>query len=209
MIPMVLSLFILEGKSRLVVGYILVGTTVCIYISEINGVIFETIDRDMLYFCTTISPITEEIIKALPVLFYAFFFSNDRKKLVQSSFAVGLGFAIMENMFILTRILETGEGLDLLWVIIRGFGAGLMHSVCTVMVGLGIAFVRKKRKLFVCGTLSLLMLAITYHSLYNTIVMSEYRYFGFVLPLLTYIQILNIYIRSKGKRAEKEGELVE
>ncbi|MBQ1780835.1 MAG: PrsW family intramembrane metalloprotease, partial [Bacteroidales bacterium] len=89
-----------------------------------------------------------------PVLFYAFFFSDNRKKLVQISFAVGLGFAILENMIMLTQNLDS---LDIIWAIIRGFGAGLMHSVCTVAVGMGISFVRKKKKLFYCGTISLLM----------------------------------------------------
>ena len=192
LIPMILSLLILEKRSRLVIGYILIGTTVCLFISEVNGILYEYLNRDMLYFCTTVSPITEEIIKALPVLFFAFFFSDNRQKLVQASFSVGLGFAILENMIMLTQNMNT---LDISWAIIRGFGAGLMHSICTMAVGLGISFVKKKRKLFYCGTLALLMLAITYHAIYNTIVMSEYKYFGFVLPVSTYIPILFFYMR--------------
>ena len=194
LIPMILSLFILEKKERLVIGYILVGTTVCLFISEVNGLLYGVLDRNMLYFCTTVSPVTEEIIKALPVLFYAFFFSDNRKKLVQISFAVGLGFAILENMIMLTQNLDS---LDIIWAIIRGFGAGLMHSVCTVAVGMGISFVRKKKKLFYCGTISLLMMAITYHAIYNTIVMSPYKYFGFVLPFMTYLPILLFYSKRK------------
>ena len=48
----------------------------------------------MLYYTTTISPIVEEIVKALPVLIYAFAVSSDRDRLISISFAVGLGFAI-------------------------------------------------------------------------------------------------------------------
>ncbi|MCR4605070.1 MAG: PrsW family intramembrane metalloprotease [Eubacterium sp.] len=202
LIPMLLSLFILEKRSRLVVGYILIGMTSCLFVSEINGYLYDDMNKDMLYFCTTVSPITEEIVKGIPILFYAFFVSNNRSKLVQASFAVGLGFAILENMIILTQNID---GITLSWAIIRGFGAGLLHSVCTVAVGLGISFVRMKKKLFVCGTIALLMLAMTYHAIYNTIVMSEYKYFGFVLPLVTYIAILVLYlVIRKAPKKEKQ-----
>lgn len=196
LIPMLLSLFIMEKKSRLTVCYILIGTTICLFASEINTLLYRIIERDYTYYCTTISPIVEELLKAFPVLFYALVFSDNRQKLAQSAFALGLGFAIMENMSMLTQNIEMGvNDVDISWAIIRGFGAGLMHSISTVMVGIGISFVKKKKKLFYCGTLSLLMLAITYHSIYNTLVMSEYKYFGIILPICTYVPILYFYLR--------------
>lgn len=195
-VPMLLSLFILQKRARLVIGYILVGATLCLFTSELNGAIYSFMGVDRLYFCTTVSPLTEEIIKALPVLFYAFFISDNRRKLVEASFAAGLGFAILENMIMVSQNIDT---ISIAWALVRGFGAGLMHSVCTVAVGMGISFVRKKKKLFYCGTLALLMLAVTYHAIYNTIVMSPYKFFGFALPLSTYIPILYFYFK-KAKR---------
>jgi len=196
LIPMLLSLFIMEKKSRLVVEFILIGTTVCLIIGYLNAYLYNTIGKSMLYFSTTISPINEELIKAIPLLIYAIIFSDDRQKLVQSAFAVGLGFAIMENVSILTQNIGfDSASVDISWAIIRGFGAGLMHSICTVMVGIGISFVRKKKKLFYTGTLALLMLAITYHAIYNTLVMSQYKYLGVILPLCTYVPILYFYLK--------------
>ena len=194
LIPMVLSLFIMGKKSRLVVGYVLIGTTVCILASELNTHIYLGLGKDMLYFSTTVAPVTEEILKALPILFYALIISDDRQKLAQSAFAVGLGFAIMENVIMITQNLYS---VDIKWAIMRGFGASLMHSICTVAVGIGISFVRKRKKLFYCGTLSLLMLAITYHSIYNTLVMSPQKYYGVILPICTYIPILFFSIKRK------------
>lgn len=194
LIPMVLSLFIMEKKSRLVVGYVLIGTTVCILASELNTHIYFGLGKDMLYFSTTVSPVTEEILKALPILFYALIISDDRQKLAQSAFAVGLGFAIMENVIMITQNLYS---VDIKWAIMRGFGASLMHSICTVAVGIGISFVRKRKKLFYCGTLSLLMLAVTYHSIYNTLVMSPQKYFGVLLPICTYIPLLVFSLKRK------------
>lgn len=198
-IPMLLSLFVLEKKARLIVGYIIVGTTVCLFVSEVNGILYNMIDRSLLYYCTTISPATEELVKALPVLYLAIFFTDNRRTLIQISFAVGLGFAIMENCIILVQNIDS---ITITWAVIRGIGAGLMHSVCTMAVGIGISFVKKKRKLFYCGTVALLMMAITYHAIYNTIVMSDYKYFGFILPLATYIPILIVLTRDK-KRARQ------
>lgn len=194
LIPMALSLFIMQKKSRLTVAFILIGTTVCLLASEVNNHVYLNINRDMLYFTTTVAPVTEELLKALPILLYALFISDDRQKLAQSAFAVGLGFAIIENMIMITQNLYS---VDIKWAIMRGFGASLMHSICTVAVGIGISFVRKKKKLFYCGTLSLLMLAITYHSIYNTLVMSPHKYFGILLPICAYIPILFFSFKRK------------
>ena len=202
LIPMLLSLFILGKRERLVVGYILLGASICLALSELNTVLFRMTGSDMLYFVTTISPITEELGKALPVLVFAFFFSSEREKLVQISFAVGLGFAIMENMILFTQNLND---ISISWAIIRGFGAGLMHSVCTVAVGIGISFVRTRKKLFYCGTAALLMMSITYHAIYNTIAMSQYRFYGVLLPILTYLPILIFFVKRGRKiRPEKQ-----
>lgn len=194
LIPMLLSLFIMQKKSRLVVAFILTGTTVCLIAGEINNRIYLAVGKDMLYFTTTVSPVTEELLKALPILLFALFISDNRQKLAQSAFAVGLGFAIMENMIMITQNLYS---VDIKWAIMRGFGASLMHSICTVAVGIGISFVRKRKKLFYCGTLSLLMLAVTYHSIYNTLVMSPQKYFGVLLPICTYIPLLVFSLKRK------------
>ena len=98
MIPMLLSLFVMEKKARTLICFILTGCTVCLFVSELNGLLYLMLKKNMLFFCTMVSPVTEEVLKAIPVLFYAFFFSDKRKELVQVSFALGLGFAIMENM---------------------------------------------------------------------------------------------------------------
>ncbi len=97
------------------------------------------------------------------------------------------------------------QDIDVTWSLVRGFGAGLMHSVCTMTVGIGFSFVRKRRKLFYSGTISLLMLAITYHAIYNTIVMSNYKYWGFALPLSTYIPII-IFEHRKRKQARTQNK---
>ena len=202
MTPLLLSLSLLQRRARLIVGFLLIGSTICLVSSELNGVLYPFFDG-MLTFSSTISPIVEEIFKALPVLFFAFMVSDNRTTLVQISFAVGLGFAVMENAVTLVQNLSD---INIAWALIRGMGAGLMHGVCTVTVGIGMSMIHKRKKMFVCGTTALLFMAMTYHAIYNTIVMSDYKYFGFALPVITYIPI-NIVIGRKAKERRRQRAL--
>ena len=100
---------------------------------------------------------------------------------------VGVGFAVLENAFILGGAASTVSVTNAL---IRGFGAGMMHGVCTLAVGYGMTFVHTRRKLFYTGTTALLCVAIIYHSVYNTLVQSAHSLLGFLLPVLTFVPVL-------------------
>ncbi len=194
-VPLLLMLPIMTGKSRLFSGYMIIGICTCLFAAEVNGLIYEHTYRDLYYITTNITPVTEEIIKALPVLYFAFVFSDDREKLIPISFALGVGFAVLENMVILVQNFDT---VTIVWACIRGFASGLMHGICTSFVGYGVSFVRKKRKLFFCGTFALLAMAITYHAAFNILVQSEnYKYFGFVLPIVTYVPVVFFLFKRK------------
>ncbi len=186
--PLLLSLPLIKKSSRGIMIFILIGIGTALFISEVNGVFLEMFDRNTIMVTTTITPVTEEIIKALPVLLYAFIYTDDRERLLTASFAVGIGFALFENTYILT---QTATDVTLGWAVVRGFSTALMHGICTAAVGFGMSFVRKKKKLFYCGTISLLLLAITYHGIFNMLVQSEtMKYFGFFLPAVTYIPLV-------------------
>lgn len=197
--PMTLMLFLLEKKSRLTVGFMIIGICMCLFVSEVNGLLRLLINQDLFYITTTVTPITEEIIKALPVLFFAFVFSDKRDTLLSFSMAVGIGFAILENAYILVN---SADSVSILWALIRGFGTGLMHGICTAAVGFGVSFVRKRKKLFYTGTFALLSAAITYHAIYNCLVQSEYKYAGFLLPAITYIPIIIVVLKSRKRNKE-------
>lgn len=53
-----------------------------------------------------VTPVVEEIIKAAAVLYFALCFSDDRDTLRSLALAIGLGFALLENMVILTQHVE-------------------------------------------------------------------------------------------------------
>lgn len=186
-VPLILMLFLLEKKARVTVGFMVIGIFMCLFVSEINGLLLNLFNSDVYYVTTTITPITEEIVKALPILYFAILFSDDRKTLISISIAVGIGFAVLENLVILVGNMNN---VSLFWAVIRGFSSALMHGVCTAAVGIGISFVHKKKKLFFPGTFALLSVAVIYHATFNSLVQSPYKYAGFILPLITYTPII-------------------
>ncbi len=206
-VPMLFLLPIIKDKfARTVVGYVIVGVFCCLLVSELNGLILRSLNSDYVYVTTAVTPITEELIKALPVLFFAFVFSDNREKLLSIGFSLGVGFAILENIVILLQNFST---VSLFWAVIRGFGSALMHGICTGVIGLGLHFIHQKKKLFIPGSFALMVISMTYHSIYNTLVQSQYRYLGFVLPLVTFV-VLFIFtfrarLKAKNKKIQKEA----
>ena len=200
--PMLLMLLLLRKRSRLLVGYMIIGIFVSLFVSELNTILLNLFDGDSLYVTTTITPISEEIVKAVPVLFYAIVFSDNRDRVMPIAFATGVGFGMFENMVILVQNIEN---VSVSWAVIRGFSTALMHAICTVTIGYGICFIKKKRKLFYCGTFALLAMACIYHGIFNMLVQSDYKYFGFVLPAVTYLPLLYIQYTSvnSNKKTEK------
>ena len=200
-IPLALMAFLVEKKARRTVIFFITGICAAVFASEVNGILTYLIPLDVFDFTVRVTPITEEFIKAIPVLFFAKEISDKKETLITVSLAVGIGFAIMENTYILTQ--NVGY-VSLLWAIMRGFGTGIMHGMCTFLVGTGFSFANKNKKLFVVGTFALLSLAITYHSIFNMLVQSDYKYIGAVLPIITYVPFVLLIYKNRKKRSTKK-----
>ena len=196
-VPIMLMALLVEKRARLPILFMLFGIFVSVFASEVNGLLAQTLSMDMYSITVIVTPVTEEILKALPILYYAMVISDKREKLFTASMATGVGFAILENAFYLLNY----PNFSMLSAIIRAFGAGLMHGMCTLLVGVGISFVKKKSKLFAVGTFGLLSTAIVYHGIYNILIQSEYSIVGALLPIATYIPFLVWRLRIKYKYA--------
>ncbi len=203
-IPILLMALLVEKKSRFPIIFVLIGIFVSVFASEVNGLLSRVLVMDMYSVTTIVTPVSEELLKALPILYYALVISDKKEKLFTASMATGIGFAILENAFYLLNY----PNFVMLSAIIRAFGAGLMHGMCTLLVGVGISFVKKKSKLFAVGTFGLLSTAIVYHGIYNILIQSEYVAIGALLPIITYIPFLiwRFVIKSK-KSKPTQGEI--
>ena len=188
---------LVESKARLPIVFVLVGIFIAVFSSEVNGVFLNVLDMTRYDATITLAPITEELLKAFPILFFAVTISDKKEKLFTASMATGIGFALLENAYYMVVNYETFSFVSAL---VRGFGTGLMHGMCTLLVGIGISFLRKRRKLFAVGTFALLTTAITYHSIFNMLVQSKYSMVGALLPLVTYLPFLIWrYFQNKDK----------
>ena len=182
-VPLFLMTLLVEKKARLPIVFMLFGIFVSVFASEVNGLLVQLLSMDMYSITVIVTPVTEELLKALPVLYYAIIISDKKETLFTASMATGIGFAILENAYYLLNY----ANFNMISAIIRAFGSGLMHGMCTLLVGVGISFVKKKRKLFAVGTFGLLSTAIVYHGIYNILIQSRYSLVGAVLPIATYI----------------------
>ena len=185
--PLFLMMLLVEEKARLPIVFVLAGIFISVFASEVNGVLLNILDISHYDATIMLAPITEELLKAFPILFYAITISDKKEKLFTASMATGIGFAILENAYYLVMNYET---FSMLSALVRGFGTGLMHGMCTLFVGFGISFIRKRRKLFAVGTFALLSAAITYHSIFNMLIQAKHPSIGALLPFVTYLPFL-------------------
>ena len=200
-VPIMLMALLVEKKSRFSIIFILVGIFVSVFSSEVNGLLVKMLPMDVYSITVIVTPVTEELFKMLPVLYYAVFMSDKKERLFTASMATGVGFAILENAFYLLNY----PNFTMLNAVIRAFGAGLMHGMCTLLVGAGISFVKKKYKLFAVGTFGLLSTAIVYHGIYNILIQSKYSIVGALLPIATYIPFLVWRIVIKKRRVQTDA----
>lgn len=185
--PLLMTLFVCKGKARTLLTFLFLGTVVCLFCGEFSAVIMKMLPFDSRYYTSNFTPFFEEVFKALPILVYAFMFEPKKRTLLESSILVGVGFAVLENAFIIGGAVSS---MSITNALIRGFGSGMMHGLCTLVVGYGMTFVHTRRKLFYTGTVALLSVAVIYHSVYNTLVQSPHQIVGFLLPLVTFIPVL-------------------
>ena len=182
-IPVLLMACLIEKKARQPIIFVLIGIFISVFAAEVNGFLFSVLQMDRYEITVIVTPITEEILKALPILFFAILFSAKKEALFTASMAVGIGFAVLENAYYLLNY----STMNLFDAIIRAFGTGLLHGMCTLLVGVGISFRKNMKKIFLVATFALLSTAITYHGIYNMLVQSDYRAIGYLLPISTYI----------------------
>ena len=199
-VPILLMACLVEKKARQPIIYVLIGIFLSVFASEVNAYLRNILPMSSFEVTIIVTPISEEILKALPILFSATVLAPKKEALFTASMAVGIGFAVLENAFYML----TSNSFNMFDAIIRAFGAGLMHGMCTLLVGVGILFVRKKHKLFVVGTFAMLSTAITYHGIYNMLVQSDFRAIGFLLPISTYIPFVVWRIKKKKQMKAKK-----
>ena len=184
------------------VVFFLAGITACLFSAYINS-FFTAVLADNGYTGLSIAqsmvqvtPVCEEFLKALPVFFFTYVFWPKRRDIAAASIATGLGFAALENIFILSRY----GSEDIALALVCCLATATTHTVCAIIVGCGLAALYRKGLLALPGSFSLLCASSTFHAFYNLFVAEGGAWIiaGLVLPLATGLVICLFVLRIRG-----------
>ncbi|MBR3635053.1 MAG: PrsW family intramembrane metalloprotease [Lachnospiraceae bacterium] len=200
-IPLIVSLLFVKGEVRRYLASFLLGMGVCLLSAYISSFIGDSIG--MTYDETSIylSPVIEELMKLLPLSFFAILIVPKERSFTMLSVAVGAGFATFENCcYILTSGAE-----NLGYILIRGLAVGVMHIVS--ILALSMWFLMAKRlKVFnfssICVGVSIAMI---FHALYNLLVSRPgiSSILGFIMPPFTASLLFIIFKRVSPNSIEE------
>ena len=196
-VPLLVALMFVRGSARKFTASFILGMVICLiaaYISGFIDLVSGMGDEDTAVF---ISPIVEEIIKLLPLLFYLMTFNPDDDNIYLSAMGIGAGFATFENCcYILTA------GTDrLIYILIRGMAVGVMHIVSILALAFVICLARRFKVMSVSAILGALSFSMIFHGLYNLLVSEPgiSSYIGYAMPLLTAILLYFPYKKARTK----------
>ena len=181
--PLLIAMLCAEKRSRPVFVFLLAGMGMCLLSAYINTFFARLYGVGVVDATVELAPVTEEIMKLLPLLFFLLVFEPKRQEAQSAILFVAAGFATFENACYLIE-----NGASQLWfLLMRGFGTGAMHIVCGAIVGYGLLYVWKRPWLKAAGTFGLLCIAITFHAIFNLLlsVGGAALTVGLLIPVLT------------------------
>ncbi len=192
--PLLIAVLSLRRDSRRSLVFVLAGMTSCLCSAYISSYLAGVTGTDAANASHEISPAVEEIMKALPVMFYLLVFEPEKKKTISGVMMVSVGFATFENVCFLTSYGTS----DLLRLFIRGFGTGAMHVVCGMAVAAGMFFLWERVWLRTVGVFALLCFVINFHAVFNIFVNQSGAVFwiGSAIPLTMVLAYL-VFLRGR------------
>lgn len=202
-IPISMMLFLFKDHSRLLCTFLLIGMFLCVLAGEINGLIANNSNMSIQYIAVNISPLVEEILKIIPIIYISFLIKPSKQDLAEFSLSLGVGFATLENISIL---LNTGT-ITIGYAVLRALGAGMMHGICTLIVGIAMHSTINKKNMYIPGTIAALCASVIYHSIYNMLISSKFMILGVILPIITFINIIIFEYIEKKKEGEKNEKI--
>ena len=181
-LPLILSLFFMKGRVRRYALFLTVGMAVCLLSAYVSSFFMGQYGVDGTVAAIEITPVCEEVMKLLPLLFFYLIFEPEPKEMPAAAIAIAVGFATFENVCYLT---ENGAA-NFNFLLIRGISAGALHLLCGVLSGFGVSHVFRCRWLAVTGTVGILGACIGFHAIYNLLITAEgaWKTAGYLFPSL-------------------------
>ena len=179
-IPLALCILFVGGRTRTFLLFMITGMSVCLLSAYVNSFFMGFYGVSATVTVVEITPVCEEVMKLLPLLFYVLIFEPKVRNLPEAAVALAVGFATFENACYLT---ENGAE-NLMFLLIRGLSAGALHILCGILIGFGLSYVFRRRWLAFTGTMGLLGACIVFHAIYNLLISGEgpWRVAGYLFP---------------------------
>lgn len=192
-IPFLVSVLFLRGESRRYVSAFLLGMGMCLIAAYISGFLSLVANLEQNEASIFLSPMVEELIKLLPLLFFLVLFEPEDHNFIMLAVAIGAGFSTFENC---CYILSYGAE-SITYIMIRGFAVGVMHIVSILSLAIWLIFVKRLRAFSFPAVIGGLSIAMSFHALYNLLVSEAgaTRVIGYLLPLLTAVCLYPLYRR--------------
>jgi RsiW-degrading membrane proteinase PrsW (M82 family) len=152
-------------RMRLVVAVLAAGGVVAIVCYALNGGLMTLLGMNLTHYSRWVAPVVEETLKASVVVWL--FRTHRVGFLVDSAilgFAVGAGFAVVENFYYLYLVNDTTLTV---WIV-RGFGTAMMHGgVVAIFAVLSQTLAERSVAVRPIHCLPGLAVAISIHSIFN------------------------------------------
>ena len=181
-LPLILSMFFIKGRVRRYALFLTVGMAVCLLSAYVSSFFMRQYGVDGTVAAIEITPVCEEVMKLLPLLFFYLIFEPEPKEMPAAAIAIAVGFATFENVCYLT---ENGAA-NFNFLLIRGISAGALHILCGVLSGFGVSYVFRRHWLAVTGTVGILGACIGFHAIYNLLITADgvWKTAGYLFPSL-------------------------
>ena len=191
-IPMFLSLLFTRGNTRRFPMFVITGMGMSLLSAYVSSFFMGYYGADGKAASIEITPVCEEVMKLLPLLFYFLIFEPEPEKLPGAAIAISVGFATFENVCYLTE--NGAQNFSVL--LIRGISAGALHILCGIAIGYGIAYVFRKKWITITGTVGALGACVVFHGVYNLLISGggTWKFIGYLFPS---VLILILHILSQ------------
>lgn len=180
--PFLIAAVIL-GRGKKSYIFIVSGMLACIVSAYLNTFFSSLYNAGSIAATMEITPVIEETVKLLPLIFYIAVFEPDSGSAAEAAVHTAVGFATFENICCL---LQNGTD-NLFYLLVRGCSTGAMHIVCAFITGYGLKLAEKMPKIMAASVAGLLCMAITYHAVFNMLMGAggAVAYVGYAVPLAT------------------------
>ena len=192
-LPLLLTVFFVRRSARRLVAGFLLGMAACLLAAYVSGFIAAAADYSAEDAAVFISPVVEELMKFLPLLFYFLMLEPGDNRLFTAAVGIGAGFASYEN--VCSMVSAGTESLSFL--LIRGLAVGVMHIVSVFSLALGLVIARRFHVTDISGIIGALSVSMLFHGIYNLLVSEPgvTSVIGFGLPIITALILLYAYHR--------------